>query len=301
MFAVDGNVRVANATRSSYWEALRTGFLAGRQSVFFLQAEDGIRDLTVTGVQTCALPIYREGLAVQRDSPPAAQDWVAVEIAAIDDDVVRQHRLARRASRTQLHQVVDERAGRRSDLDADEPEVMGSGRRLDRTANPGAHHHLRHDGGVRRRHPRSGMGQATVGSTGAYDDPACSRLLGQRERAPERRPGLEGDHVPRLGGVERRWEVASGRNGDRASGGSDVARVHDLARTLGRSGPDRGQERPQFGRQQNVDDERAMRKLTRGSHVPAGYAPRFTEIKHWRPPCPGDLAVAPAPHEAVRR
>src|SRR5256886_5725913 len=27
--------------------------------VFFFQAEDGIRDLTVTGVQTCALPIFR--------------------------------------------------------------------------------------------------------------------------------------------------------------------------------------------------------------------------------------------------
>src|SRR2546430_5315070 len=27
---------------------------------FFFQAEDGIRDLTVTGVQTCALPIYRK-------------------------------------------------------------------------------------------------------------------------------------------------------------------------------------------------------------------------------------------------
>src|SRR5256886_7124773 len=27
---------------------------------FFFQAEDGIRDLTVTGVQTCALPIYLE-------------------------------------------------------------------------------------------------------------------------------------------------------------------------------------------------------------------------------------------------
>src|SRR2546430_7636389 len=26
-------------------------------SAFFFQAEDGIRDLTVTGVQTCALPI----------------------------------------------------------------------------------------------------------------------------------------------------------------------------------------------------------------------------------------------------
>src|SRR2546430_4730675 len=29
-----------------------------RAVVFFFQAEDGIRDLTVTGVQTCALPIY---------------------------------------------------------------------------------------------------------------------------------------------------------------------------------------------------------------------------------------------------
>src|SRR5688572_32514024 len=27
---------------------------------FFFQAEDGIRDLTVTGVQTCALPIWRD-------------------------------------------------------------------------------------------------------------------------------------------------------------------------------------------------------------------------------------------------
>ena len=27
-------------------------------SVFFFQAEDGIRDIGVTGVQTCALPIY---------------------------------------------------------------------------------------------------------------------------------------------------------------------------------------------------------------------------------------------------
>src|SRR5205085_11178767 len=32
-----------------------------RWSAFFFQAEDGIRDLTVTGVQTCALPIYTEG------------------------------------------------------------------------------------------------------------------------------------------------------------------------------------------------------------------------------------------------
>src|SRR2546427_8287374 len=30
-----------------------------RYLFFFFQAEDGIRDLTVTGVQTCALPILR--------------------------------------------------------------------------------------------------------------------------------------------------------------------------------------------------------------------------------------------------
>src|SRR5256885_13262568 len=32
---------------------------------FFFQAEDGIRDYKVTGVQTCALPISPEGAAVQ--------------------------------------------------------------------------------------------------------------------------------------------------------------------------------------------------------------------------------------------
>src|SRR6266567_3017332 len=32
-------------------------------SLFFFQAEDGIRDLTVTGVQTCALPIYTAEIA----------------------------------------------------------------------------------------------------------------------------------------------------------------------------------------------------------------------------------------------
>src|SRR3990167_7378449 len=32
------------------------------RSQLFFQAEDGIRDLTVTGVQTCALPICQPGL-----------------------------------------------------------------------------------------------------------------------------------------------------------------------------------------------------------------------------------------------
>src|SRR2546430_13684847 len=34
--------------------------------IFFFQAEDGIRDLTVTGVQTCALPIFKVDCGLHR-------------------------------------------------------------------------------------------------------------------------------------------------------------------------------------------------------------------------------------------
>src|SRR5699024_11580463 len=34
--------------------------MARRVSFFFFQAEDGIRDRNVTGVQTCALPIFHD-------------------------------------------------------------------------------------------------------------------------------------------------------------------------------------------------------------------------------------------------
>src|SRR6266850_3141383 len=44
---------------------------------FFFQAEDGIRDYKVTGVQTCALPIFRPALAVvarvERELPTAVE------------------------------------------------------------------------------------------------------------------------------------------------------------------------------------------------------------------------------------
>src|SRR5574340_1528222 len=38
---------------------------------FFFQAEDGIRDLLVTGVQTCALPIWQ----VQSSTRVAKESW----------------------------------------------------------------------------------------------------------------------------------------------------------------------------------------------------------------------------------
>src|SRR5258707_4313869 len=49
-----------------------------RAAFFFFQAEDGIRDIGVTGVQTCALPIWRAGPARHRAEPGmvmAAERW----------------------------------------------------------------------------------------------------------------------------------------------------------------------------------------------------------------------------------
>src|SRR3989475_313440 len=53
---------------------------------FFFQAEDGIRDLTVTGVQTCALPI---ALASFAQTPPQ----VAVKQLVADLSTVQPGRL----------------------------------------------------------------------------------------------------------------------------------------------------------------------------------------------------------------
>src|SRR5438046_10730418 len=62
--------------------------------VFFFQAEDGIRDWSVTGVQTCALPIYARQAA---DEPVAAGKRVGARPLARrqlrDETAVRDHAL----------------------------------------------------------------------------------------------------------------------------------------------------------------------------------------------------------------
>src|SRR3712207_8354016 len=57
----------------------REGKGRGRDCVFFFQAEDGIRDIGVTGVQTCALPIWE----IIWESAKAA-DWSPWEAAQAD-------------------------------------------------------------------------------------------------------------------------------------------------------------------------------------------------------------------------
>src|SRR2546427_6841877 len=84
-------------------------------TIFFFQAEDGIRDLTVTGVQTCALPIcWRRGVVgniykgkVQRVMPgmQAAFVEVGLERAAFlhANDVVRPAPVASADTRSEEH------------------------------------------------------------------------------------------------------------------------------------------------------------------------------------------------------
>src|SRR2546422_2749148 len=50
---------------------------------FFFQAEDGIRDVAVTGVQTCALPIFQPGAGHTRLGSPAP-GWMATSVGVPD-------------------------------------------------------------------------------------------------------------------------------------------------------------------------------------------------------------------------
>src|SRR2546421_7709948 len=52
---------------------------------FFFQAEDGIRDLIVTGVQTCALPIYPDFVAQSRECLATSLDARAVALRRLGE------------------------------------------------------------------------------------------------------------------------------------------------------------------------------------------------------------------------
>src|SRR2546426_8657982 len=51
---------------------------------FFFQAEDGIRDYKVTGVQTCALPIYLDSAVTIATNAPAGGDGFPLPTTGIN-------------------------------------------------------------------------------------------------------------------------------------------------------------------------------------------------------------------------
>src|SRR2546427_4293526 len=88
-----------------------------RRSFFFFQAEDGIRDLTVTGVQTCALPISpvpRDPRAPGRESAarlgPLRRHLDPRRAAA--DDRARPHRRPRPGRRREVARSEERRVGK---------------------------------------------------------------------------------------------------------------------------------------------------------------------------------------------
>src|SRR5437016_14299899 len=60
---------------------------------FFFQAEDGIRDWSVTGVQTCALPIY-------------SSDWNMSDILHTDEGADPEELVLRREDSKLLHEIL---------------------------------------------------------------------------------------------------------------------------------------------------------------------------------------------------
>src|SRR2546430_5181800 len=73
---------------------------------FFFQAEDGIRDLTVTGVQTCALPIFeRQHLVGDRaHTPLLGQDKLTP--GQLNGDDVGLARRRAREQRTAINHIT---------------------------------------------------------------------------------------------------------------------------------------------------------------------------------------------------
>src|SRR5438046_10377279 len=79
--------------------------------VFFFQAEDGIRDWSVTGVQTCALPIYENLLARHRLSDAHPAGWQRTTGAGPKDSHrfrLRRDRAEHRADRSEERRVGKE-------------------------------------------------------------------------------------------------------------------------------------------------------------------------------------------------
>src|SRR2546430_8799054 len=81
--------------------------------VFFFQAEDGIRDLTVTGVQTCALPISVVGVVgdvrstTLTQESPALYYPMAIRVWPLMDIVVRDRKSTRlNSSHSQISYAV---------------------------------------------------------------------------------------------------------------------------------------------------------------------------------------------------
>src|SRR5205085_4948440 len=92
------------------------GYTVNIRSFFFFQEEDGIRDLTATGVQTCALPISSRGLLdeliVHAKPPRAPRQFGHRGVALVLDPLEQPVGRERVAVAEELDPAVVEQLGR---------------------------------------------------------------------------------------------------------------------------------------------------------------------------------------------
>src|SRR2546430_9108078 len=82
---------------------------------FFFQAEDGIRDLTVTGVQTCALPIYAAAAARNATSlePDDWRHYLSLAFVSWGEDRLRaSHKVSKLCPGLALARSEERRVGK---------------------------------------------------------------------------------------------------------------------------------------------------------------------------------------------
>src|SRR5207248_6929086 len=97
-----------------------SGGLPAAKLIFFFQAEDGIRDRTVTGVQTCALPIsVHLDLLHDHVTAVGGRDVIVKKIQmdrmkeADAREVIRWEEIGRASCRERVEMAAMDRAGKK--------------------------------------------------------------------------------------------------------------------------------------------------------------------------------------------
>src|SRR5207248_10393942 len=110
------------------------GFCSGFHYFFFFQAEDGIRDRTVTGVQTCALPISSWNIA-NYNTTGGGGIWRQCAVNEMDMDCKERFRLELTPSRLTLYVNATKYFERSEERRVGKEGRGGGGRELEKKEN----------------------------------------------------------------------------------------------------------------------------------------------------------------------
>ena len=117
---------------------------------------------------------YRRLRGVQSDSAPAADAAVAVNVAALEYDVMRKV-FDGACFSAQRHEAVNEHSRLRPDFDADQSIVVSSNSSLDRRVSVSLDH--RHQRRIGRRHPSSRPREIPICCIRSNRDPAIAAFF----------------------------------------------------------------------------------------------------------------------------